>query len=104
MPDTRHDIIVIGAGITGLTAAKHAVQRGLSTANVEMMMFGGLVININELEPAPSGEAVSGTEMASNLMMEISDLGVANLSETASALSRDGDFISVTTDAGTDRA
>ena len=104
MPDTRHDIIVIGAGITGLSAAKHAVQRGLSTANIEMMMFGGLVININELDPAPSDGATSGTEMASNLMLEISELGVANLSETASALSRDGAFLAVTTDAGTHRA
>jgi thioredoxin reductase (NADPH) len=104
MSDSQYDVIVIGAGITGLTAAKQVAQRGLSVANIEMMMFGGLVININELDPSPSGEHGSGTELASTLMMKISDMGVANLSETVSALARDGNRIAVTTDAGTHHA
>ena len=95
------DVIVIGAGITGLTAAKAAVQSGLKTANIEALMFGGLVVNINELDGATTG---SGTDFASNLMMEISDLGVENLSETVSAIARDGDRVSITTDAGTHKA
>ena len=101
MPDSQFDVIVIGAGITGLTAAKHAAQSGLSVANVEALLFGGLVININELDGEPHG---SGTELASTLMMEVSDLGVANLSETVTALARDGDSLSVVTDAGRHRA
>jgi thioredoxin reductase (NADPH) len=95
------DVIVIGAGITGLTAAKHAVQNGLKTASIEALMFGGLVVNINELDGETAG---SGTDFASNLMMEISDLGVENLSETVSGIARDGKELSVTTDAGTHKA
>jgi len=101
MPDSKFDVIVIGAGITGLTAAKRAAQSGLATANIEALLFGGLVININELDGEPHG---SGTELASNLMMEVSDLGVANIAETVTALARDGDFLSVVTDAGRHRA
>src|SRR3990172_12283039 len=101
MSDSNFDVIVIGAGITGLTAAKHAVQQGLSTANIEALLFGGLVININELDGEPHG---SGTELASNLMLEVSDLGVANIAETVTALAREGDFLSVVTDAGQHRA
>jgi thioredoxin reductase (NADPH) len=101
MADSNYDVIVIGAGITGLTAAKQAVQNGLKTANIEALMFGGLVVNINELDGETPG---SGTDLASNLMMEISDLGVANLSETVSAVARDGTGFSVTTDGGTHRA
>ncbi|MEK7877888.1 MAG: FAD-dependent oxidoreductase [Pseudomonadota bacterium] len=101
MPDSKFDVIVIGAGITGLTAAKLAAQSGLSAANIEALLFGGLVININELDGEPHG---SGTELASTLMMEVSDLGVANLSETVTALARDGDSLSVVTDAGRHRA
>src|SRR6185295_19486458 len=44
------------------------------------------------------------TDLASNLMMEISDLGVENLSETVSAIARDGSGIKVTTDGGTHTA
>jgi len=101
MSDSNFDVIVIGAGITGLTAAKHAVQQGLSTANIEALLFGGLVININELDGEPHG---SGTDLASNLMLEVSELGVANLSETVTTLARDGNFLTVRTDAGTHRA
>src|SRR5450759_1996332 len=101
MADSNFDVIVIGAGITGLTAAKHAVQQGLSTANIEALLFGGLVININELDGESHG---SGTDLASNLMMEVSELGAANLSETVTALARDGSFLTATTDAGTHRA
>jgi thioredoxin reductase (NADPH) len=97
----NYDVIVIGAGITGLTAAKHAVQNGLSTANIEALMFGGLVVNINELEGDTTG---SGTDLASNLMMEITDLGAANLSETVTAIARDSNGLVVTTDAGEHRA
>jgi thioredoxin reductase (NADPH) len=101
MPASNYDVIVIGAGITGLTAAKQAVQNGLATANIEALLFGGLVVNINELDGETSG---SGTDLASNLMMEISDLGAANLSETVTAIARDGTGLSVTTDAGKHRA
>ena len=97
MADSKYDVIVIGAGITGLTAARQLVQSGLKTANVEALMFGGLVVNINELDGETHG---SGTDLASNLMMEISDLGVENLSETVTAIARDGAGVSVTTDAG----
>ncbi len=101
MADSYYDVIVIGAGITGLTAAKHAVQSGLTTANIEAMMFGGLVLNVNELDGETQG---SGAELASDLMSEISDLGVANLSEAVTAIARAGDQLTVTTDAGTHRA
>jgi thioredoxin reductase (NADPH) len=101
MAESKFDVIVIGAGITGLTAAKQTAQAGFSTASIEALLFGGLVININELDGEPHG---SGTDFASTLMGEISELGVENLSETVTSLSRDGNQIAVTTDAGTHRA
>jgi thioredoxin reductase (NADPH) len=101
MTDSKFDVIVIGAGITGLTAAKHAAQSGLTVASVEALLFGGLVININELEPGLPGEQVSGTDLASNLMAEIAELGVESISETVTALARHRGQLTVTTDAGT---
>ena len=101
MADTKFDVIVIGTGITGLTAAKHTAQAGLSTACIEALLFGGLVININELDGEPHG---SGTDFASTLMGDVSELGIENLSETVSKLARDGTMLAVTTEAGTHRA
>ncbi len=98
MADSNFDLIVVGAGVTGLIAAKHAAQNGLATASIEALLFGGLVININELDGEPHG---SGTDYASVLMTEIDELGVSNLAETVTALARDGNALTVITNAGT---
>lgn len=103
MPDK--DVIVIGAGVAGLTAAKLAAQQGYSTMNIESMVFGGLVLNINELDGEPEGSPRgSGAEFASNLLMEINDLGVESLAESVTGLSRSGEAIHVETDQGSHSA
>ncbi len=101
MSDSNFDVIVIGAGVAGLAAAKHVAQKGLRAASVEQLLFGGLVVNINELDGEIEG---SGTDYASNLMMEMSDLGVESLSETVSTIAKNGDKITITTDGGTHSA
>jgi thioredoxin reductase (NADPH) len=95
------DVIVIGAGVAGLTAAKLAAQQGYSVINFESVVFGGLVLNINELDGEPHG---SGAEFASTLLMDITDLGVESLNETVTGLARKGNVIEVTTDQGSHQA
>ncbi len=95
MSDSEKDVIVIGTGIAGLAAAKHAAEKGLSVLALESNVFGGLVLNINELEGELQG---SGAELASNMLGELGDLGAENVSETVTGLSRDGDALRVSTD------
>ncbi|HTK02075.1 MAG TPA: FAD-dependent oxidoreductase [Bordetella sp.] len=83
MSEMEHDIVVIGTGITGLTAARQLLRDGCGVATVEQGMFGGLVININELDGNVGG---SGADLASDLMMEVGELGAASLSEAATAV------------------
>lgn len=97
---TTHDLIVIGTGIAGLAAARQALQNGLSTATIESQFFGGLVININELD---SGFEGSGSELAANMMMEIADLGAENITAVAAGIERDGDALVVKSDQGSHR-
>jgi thioredoxin reductase (NADPH) len=104
MSDSKIDLIIIGAGIAGLSAARDAAQSGLTVVSLEALLFGGLIVNVNELDPAPSGEYLSGTDLASKLMEEIAELGVESVSETVTALARDGDLLSVASDSGTRRA
>jgi len=101
MAAPEYDVIVIGSGITGLTAAKRLVQRGVKVANLEGGLFGGLVTNVNELEGAYGG---SGADLASTLMMEVSDLGCAALAESVTKLAPVADGIVVTSDAGSHHA
>jgi thioredoxin reductase (NADPH) len=91
------DVVVVGAGIAGLAAARHAVQLGLTTACVEEQMFGGLVLNIGELDPVPPGQEGSGADLASALMSEIADAGVVSIPEAAVAVRPGDGFLFVKT-------
>ncbi len=96
MPDTNFDVIVIGEGLTGLTAARNISKRGLRTAMFEAHLFGGLIVSVNELEGVAGGK--SGTDLVSGLMMENLELGVANYNEAVTRIGRNGNLLGITTD------
>src|SRR5262249_29765165 len=100
---TAYDIIVIGSGIAGLTATKHLLEtnRSFKVANIEAETFGGLVMNINELDGAIGG---SGMDLAAGLMMEISELGAEALSDRVDTLKEDGEGWRVLTSHGNHHA
>lgn len=87
----NYDVIVIGQGYAGLTAAGLATNRGLRTINFEARCMGGLILNINELHPIPEGAEHSGSELASNLLMNNLDDGVVNASEQVNDVRRGED-------------
>ena len=93
-----YDLIVIGEGIAGLTCAQHAASLGLRTATTEGNLFGGLVINIAELEGYEG--AGSGVDFASSLMEANANAGIENLGAMATAIERAGNVIKVKTDGG----
>lgn len=98
MAEQTFDLVVIGEGITGLTAANRAARRGHSVASCEAQLFGGLVININELEGSPSAEHASGVELASSLMQENAGLGVESINESVAGIDVEGEMLRVRTD------
>jgi thioredoxin reductase (NADPH) len=88
MAPKTFDLIVIGEGVSGLACAGHARRAGLSVATFESNLFGGLVLNVNELDGYPGSE--SGTLLASELMQASSDAGVASIQEEVTAVSSAG--------------
>ncbi|HVO89837.1 MAG TPA: FAD-dependent oxidoreductase [Casimicrobiaceae bacterium] len=101
MSSAPYDAIVIGSGMTGLTAAKHLAERGACIANIEGGVFGGLITNVNELEGEFGG---SGADLASTLMNDVIDLGCTMLSESVVDVRRDGADLVVVSDAAEHRA
>ena len=81
-----YDVIVIGEGIAGLTCANEAARAGLKVATFESNLFGGLVININELEGYPENRQTSGAELASELMEANSALKIASVQEAVQSV------------------
>ncbi len=100
MSQHSHDVLVIGEGVAGLTAARELARAGLKVATFEAQLFGGLVINVNELDPAPGARTVGGAELASELMQENSELGVQSIQEEVIGIRDGGDLKKVET-AGT---
>ena len=95
-----YDVIVIGEGVSGLAAAGALAQAGHNVATMEAQLFGGLVINVNELEPVPEGHPASGAELAAELMQANSERGVTSIQEGVTELRDNGAMKELRTDAG----
>lgn len=92
------DLIVVGEGVAGLTCAGHAARAGLKVATFESTLFGGLVLNVNELDGYPGQE--SGTNLASELMTASAEAGVTSIQEEVSAIRPAGAAFEVVTGSG----
>lgn len=75
------DIIIIGAGTAGLTAAIYGVRAGKKVLVLEASMYGGQIINTPEIENYPGIKNVSGYEFATTLYEQAQELGAEVLFE-----------------------
>lgn len=93
------DIIIIGAGPAGMTAALYAARSGYTVSVLEGLSFGGQIALSPSVENFPSIKEISGVEFTTNLMMQITDLGVAFEFEKAISI-EDGKIKKITTESG----
>ncbi|MGX7106237.1 thioredoxin-disulfide reductase [Hutsoniella sourekii] len=61
---TKKDVIIVGAGPGGMTAALYASRANLETLVIEQGAPGGELLNTSEVENYPGFSAISGTELA----------------------------------------
>jgi thioredoxin reductase (NADPH) len=80
------DVLVIGEGVAGLTAAGLLAKHGARIASFEANMFGGLVMNITHLDPMPADAPASGAEYATNLLASNFETGVTRFEERVKSL------------------
>lgn len=65
--DKIYDVVVIGAGPGGMTAALYASRSNLSTLIIERGVPGGQLINTAEVENYSGFKSIKGPELASNM-------------------------------------
>lgn len=71
----KYDVVIIGAGTAGLTAAIY-VRRANKTALVlEGQSYGGQIVNAPEIENYPGIKHISGFDFANGLYEQATELG-----------------------------
>lgn len=94
-----YDIIIIGGGPAGLTAALYARRANKSVLVIEKATFGGQITYSPKVENIPGFIQLTGNEFADKLVEQVLEQG-ADV-ELCEALSiKDGDVKTVITDSG----
>lgn len=94
-----YDIIIIGAGPAGLTAAIYARRANKSVLLLEKGAFGGQITFSPKIENYPGFESLSGNELADKMVEQALGLGADVEIETATAIV-DGEIKKVLTEDG----
>ena len=80
-----YDIIIVGGGPAGLTAATYARRAGKSVLVIEKNAFGGQITWSPKVENFPSVVSISGTELGDRLLEQAMEQGAdAELEEVVS--------------------
>ncbi len=94
------DIIIIGAGPAGLTAAIYALRAGKSVLLLEAKAYGGQIINTPDIENYPGLKHVSGFEYATALYEQAVSFGAELEYEKAVSIEDHDGVKTVKTDSG----
>ena len=94
-----YDIIIVGAGPAGLTAAVYARRAGKSVLVLEKDTFGGQVTFSPKLENYPGFQEISGNELAQRMLEQAMALGAEIDMDTVTEV-LDGEVKTVVGEAG----
>ena len=95
-----YDIIIVGGGPAGLTAALYALRAGKTALIIEKNAFGGQITWSPKVENFPTIESISGTELADRLMEQTMNQGAEMELDEVTAIELDGDVKRVKTEFG----
>lgn len=74
-PYVKKDIIIIGAGMAGLTAALYAGRMNLKTLVLENALVGGQIANAVGIENYPGFMKISGSELINTVQKQAESFG-----------------------------
>ena len=95
-----YDIVIVGAGPSGLTASIYARRSNKKVLVLEATYYGGAIVNTNQIENYPTYENITGYGFATKLFNQAKSLGAQIIFEKVVEI-RDGDIKEVVTSKNT---
>jgi thioredoxin reductase (NADPH) len=98
---TDRDVIIVGAGAAGLTAAQYAARANLSTLLLEELAPGGQCLIIDNLENYPGfPDPLPGIELSQKFEEQARNFGAEIQTSSVQSVSKRGKLFTVDTDNG----
>ena len=88
-----YDIIIVGAGPAGMTAALYAARANKKVVIFEANTYGGQILNAHMVENYPGIEKISGFDLATNMYNQVKKLGVEIKFETVIKITKEREVI-----------
>ena len=95
-----YDIVIVGGGPAGLTAAVYALRGGRSVLVIEKNGFGGQIAYSPKVENIPGTIQISGAAFADQLVEQAMNLGADMELENVTRIEKDGDAFRIFTEEG----
>ena len=79
MEEKIYDVIIVGAGASGMTASLYASRANMSVLMIERGLYGGQMNNTEEIENYPSYEHITGKELSDKMYQQSIKFGATHI-------------------------